>query len=330
MPSPSSPIADPDEALVMRLRCPACGGALRYHGPGVESQPRAACIVCHASYRGIRGVWRMLTPEQQEKYRAFLENYTSLRQREGWERDDAYYLGLPYVQPNDPAAHVWRIRRRSLGRLETLLSPASGAWALDLGAGNGWLTRRLAKRGYNAVALDLNSAQPEGLEGGRVYLERGEVRFERVQGSMDLLPFKAASFALCTVSGALHYTDLAKALSEIWRVLEQGGMLIISDSPVYSDVKAGQQMAHEQRLRAEFLLGHPAPRLPGGTGFLVGADVRRRLESIGFAVCFVSIERLPGRLRRRLRKLLNPGRREEARFPLIVGVKGGGSALAPH
>ncbi len=299
--------------LLRRLRCPACGRALRATPGG------ARCTGCAAPYPCRDGVWDLLTPAQSAGLAPFLDSYRSLRRQEGWERAPDYYLHLPYVKPSDPVAAVWRIRRRSFARLRRLVVPGHGRWALDLGAGNGWLARHLTTWGYHTVALDLNATGIEGLAGGQLYLEHDGGWFGRVRGTMDLLPFAAASFALCTVSGALHYAPLWPTLAAISRVLTPGGLLAITDSPVYADGAAGAAMAAEGRARARALLGaEPAPP-PGGAGYLLGADLDAALRSAGLAPRYLGVERPLGRLRRLLRR--HPGAREHAHFPVIAARK---------
>ncbi len=311
---------DKEPELTQRMRCPFCSGCLEYSVLPPDGA-QVVCSNCEARYPRKKGVWRMLTGQQTEHYGPFLDSYRLLRQREGWERTADYYLSLPQVSPNDPTAFVWRIRRRSLRELDRILPPGEGRWALDLGAGNGWLSRHLARRGYCTVALDLNPEVPEGLEGGQVYLARGDVWFGRVQASMDLLPFHDESFAVCTISGSLYYANTAATLASVWRVLQPGGLLAITDSPVYSDPASGLAMAHEQRARAGGYLGYEPPPLPGGAGFLAQATLVREMRQAGFEVQVISTERPQGRLRQALRRPFNPGRREEARFPAVIGRK---------
>jgi SAM-dependent methyltransferase len=314
---------DPEAELVARMRCPACGGKLHYQAPeGAGAQAR--CETCKDGWPRVAGVWRMLTGAQQTEYGRFIESYRQLRRAEGWERPAEYFLNLPNVAAGDPVEAIWRIRRRSFGQVGRLAGPGRGRWALDLGAGNGWLARYLARWGYRPVALDLNPTAPEGLEGGQLYLDHDAVWFGRVHESMDHLPFADSTFALCTVSGALHYADLRATLQGIWRVLAPGGLLIISDSPVYTQPAAGQTMAGEQRARAKRYLGQEPAPLPGGAGFLSQTGLLADLRQLGFETEAISIEHPLGRLRRRVRRVTRPGGREEARFPVIAARKPGG------
>jgi SAM-dependent methyltransferase len=298
------------------MRCPQCGGALAYY-----PQTKTVCQECKAEYFQEAGIWRMLTAQQSLQYRPFTEHYRPLRQAEGWERAELdYYLNLPRVKSDDPQAAIWRIRQRSLRRLEKLAGPGLERWALDLGAGNGWLSRQLTKMGYRVVALDLNSAGADSLEGGQVYLDHENLWFGRVQASMEYLPFQDEVFALCTVSGAVHYAPLEPTLKAIWNKLANGGKFIITDSPVYTQAEAGQAMATGFRTRAKTLYGQEV-NWPGGTGFLVEKDLLDKMQRQGFEVEVYSIERPLGRLKRQILGGLQPVKREEAHFPVIIGRK---------
>lgn len=312
-----------ERALVGWLRCPSCGGRLITPDPPTT----ATCTRCGAHYPCTNGIWHLLTEADARRYASFLAAYRPVRQHDGWERTGAtYYLRLPAVAPDDPHAAIWRIRQRSFARLLAVAGDQKAPWtgrpALDLGAGNGWLARRLAARGFQVVAVDLHTVGPDSLAGATVYLEQAGVWFGRVQANMERLPFAAGTFALCTVSGALHYADLQATLHAIWDVLAPGGRLVITDSPVYTTAAAGAAMAAAQHARMRALTGGD-PQWPGGAGYLVAADLWTALQEVGFGVQTFAIERPLGRLRRILQRVAQPHRREEARFPVVVGHKPG-------
>ncbi|HST04815.1 MAG TPA: class I SAM-dependent methyltransferase [Chloroflexia bacterium] len=266
-----------------------------------------------------------MTDEQVARYAPFLESYVKIRSREGWERNAAYYLRLPGVDKDDPQAEVWRIRRRSLRVLERILqrrfSSTQENWALDLGAGNCWLSRRLAKLGFRTVALDLNTVGRDSLARGQLYIEYDDLQIHRIQASMDQPPLTDNAFALCTVSGAIYYANLEATLASVYRILQPGGILAITDSPIYSKSTYGLQMAQEQRARITSLVGQEPAPLPGGDGFLVWPNLKSTMEQIGFGVQAISVARPLGRIRRLISRVLAPGRREEASFPVILGQK---------
>lgn len=308
---------DLERELIKRLACPACQGNLDFGA----SRGQVLCHNCGNTYPCEAGIWRMLTQPEKVRYAPFSSSYRVLRQGDGWERAEAdYYLKLPNVKSDDPQSYIWRIRRRSLNRLQRLIGPGRGRWALELGAGNGWLVRQLAKHGFNAVAVDLNATGPDSLEGAQIYLQAENIWFGRIQASMENLPFRKMSFAICVVSGALHYANLKTTLRAVWKILEPKGQFIITDSPFYTQAAAGQAMVEEQSTRLKTAFGLE-PYWPGGAGFLMETTLLDEMHQIGFEVEIFSNERYLGRLKRWLTRPLKSGSREEASFPVVIGRK---------
>ena len=99
-----------------------------------------------------------------------------------------------------------------------LLPPPRGP-VLDLGCGEGRVTRDLRARGYDVTALD---ASPTLLEAARAEDPGGEY----VLGRAEELPFAEASFSLVVSYNALMDVDeMPDAIAEIGRVLEPRGVL---------------------------------------------------------------------------------------------------------
>jgi SAM-dependent methyltransferase len=166
--------------------------------------------------------------------RAFVDDYRRVRAEEGFATPDPEFARrLPYRDITGRNAASWRARafhyliiRLGL-RLVRARTPG-GARVLDLGAGNGWMARRLAPS-FRVTALDV-----DGSNTGLGSLRDGRVT--RVVGDIEALPLRAGSFDVVIAAATLHYAvDLFRALAEAARVLRPGGLLIIADSPVYGD-----------------------------------------------------------------------------------------------
>ncbi len=100
------------------------------------------------------------------------------------------------------------------------LLPAGGGplRVLDLGAGTGKLTRQLASRGLDVVAVD---PSPGMLD----QLRRTSPGVTALAGSAEALPLDAGSVDLVVVAQAWHWVDPHRAVPEVARVLKPGGRL---------------------------------------------------------------------------------------------------------
>jgi ubiquinone/menaquinone biosynthesis C-methylase UbiE len=103
-----------------------------------------------------------------------------------------------------------------------------GSRLLDVGCGTGWAVRQAAERLESGSACGIDIA-PGMIEKARAQNSRANVEF-RVSSS-EAIPYPDGSFShvLCTFSFH-HYAKPLQALSEIRRVLQQGGRLSILDS----------------------------------------------------------------------------------------------------
>jgi SAM-dependent methyltransferase len=249
----------------------------------------------------------------------FAREYRTIRRDEGWgSHDPAYYRALPYRDLTGRFRGIWRIRARSFDTLiDQVIAPLERQTplrVLDLGAGSGWLSQRLAQRGHWVVAVDLLDDVLDGLGAARHYA----CDFQPLLAEFDRLPLAAEQADVVVFNASLHYSsDYALTLGESLRVLRTGGTLVILDSPMYFDPTSGARMVQERR--SQFLARY---------GFASDA-----LSSEHFLTP-ARLEMLAGRLRiswqvhqpaldwrsafgRRLGGVR--ARREPAYFPVIVG-----------
>jgi ubiquinone/menaquinone biosynthesis C-methylase UbiE len=92
----------------------------------------------------------------------------------------------------------------------------AGMKVLELGAGNGCLSRYMIRRGAEVCSIDLSS------EYCRI-LARSEKSSMPVLACAEILPFKSESFDVVTTFVALHHFNLDLGLPEIKRILKKGG-----------------------------------------------------------------------------------------------------------
>ncbi|HSP66942.1 MAG TPA: class I SAM-dependent methyltransferase [Bryobacteraceae bacterium] len=177
--------------------------------------------------------------------RQFLDDYGRIRSAEGRGSDQsAYYRALPFADVSGKNADQWRIRARTFQYFVQRLLPRQRAKVLDLGAGNCWLSYRLAELRHQPVAVDIFSDQRDGLRAARHY----PVSFPVVEADFDRLPFRGAGFDLVVFNASFHYSaDYARTLAEARRCLRPEGRVVILDSPVYKLSQHGEQMRAERQ-----------------------------------------------------------------------------------
>lgn len=98
------------------------------------------------------------------------------------------------------------------------LLPADAQDVVDLGAGTGKLTRSLAGRGLQVVAV-------EPSEGMRQELVRALPGVTALDGAGETIPLPDGSVDAVLVAQAWHWVDPALAVPEVARVLRPGGRL---------------------------------------------------------------------------------------------------------
>ena len=182
--------ATPTDA-VWRFRCPACHSA-----PGLERDDLWVCQDNHHEFRRSGGIWRFLPTQRYGRFAQFVHDYETVRQFEGrCSTDSAYYRALPFRDLTGRFAADWHIRAVSFhSLLERVVKPLEmkrdrALMALDLGAGNGWLSNRLAERGHHVAAIDLLTNEADGLGAHRHY----QTTFTPIQAEFDQLPLASRS-----------------------------------------------------------------------------------------------------------------------------------------
>lgn len=301
---------------IFRYACPYCAAEL------TQQNGELFCTREGRRFQPRDGIWRLLRRERQEQVQAFVAGYTRVREAEGWgapTRD--YCLGLPFRDSSRRHRGIWRVRAATYRALEGALTREfrnRPVRALDLGAGNCWLARRLSARGYAVCALDVRVDTVDGLGAGQIYRDALGAPFERVHAELECLPFVGRQFELVIANASLHYTEnLDVVLDEASRVLAPGGLLVIMDSPFYHEGTSGEQMLQERRRQyLEWLALDPALS-ERQIGYFTYAEFPERLKRHGLEAQVVhpfvglrwSLRPAYARLRRR---------REPASFPLVL------------
>ena len=177
--------------------------------------------------------------------RQFLEHYAIIRAAEGrGSGDSAYYRALPFADLTGRNSSQWRIRALTFDYFHRRILPRRRCAIADLGAGNCWLSYRLAELNHRPVAVDIFNDRMDGLGAARHY----GVPFPVVEAEFDHLPFPSASFDLAVFNSSFHYSaDYARTLAEVRHCLRPSGKVVILDSPIYKFREYGEAMRRERQ-----------------------------------------------------------------------------------
>jgi len=287
---------------VFRCACPICRANLEIIGTD-----EWRCPIDGAAFRRVDGIWRCLPPERAAIFAPFLRDYTAIRDAEGYGYDDLARLQcLPDVDPAEPLAWQWRMRAISFASLlsalqlgqpgiheairshtqpkntQNFVAPRGPSWieplrVLDLGAGVGWLSNRLAELGHHPCAIDLNLDPRDGLGAAQRY----GGAWPCVQAEFDRLPLAASQADLVIYNASLHYSTTYRAtLAEALRVLKPGGRIVVLDSPIYRHDASGRQMIAERQAAFAREHGTRSDALPN-VGYLTWAMLRELGRELG-------------------------------------------------
>jgi SAM-dependent methyltransferase len=217
--------------FVERLRCPACGGDHVIELRADASDEREVregslrCMACTTEFVLRRGVPELLhdPPPHIIAEVAGLERFAAQMRLEGWGRE--MVRRLPDLEHG-----YWYVQSRSMHQLLTTIPFEAGQSVLDIGSNTCWAANHFAERGLRAIALDIATAELQGLYTAEYFIDDDHVFFERVLGSMDAIPLASSSVDYVYCCEVLHHNDAAglrRTFAEIFRVLRPGGRLLM-------------------------------------------------------------------------------------------------------
>jgi ubiquinone/menaquinone biosynthesis C-methylase UbiE/uncharacterized protein YbaR (Trm112 family) len=242
------------EALLKILACPVCLSgkvtlqALERNASEVR-EGQVLCTACGAQLPIRKGVVHTLLASAD----------TVLREAQGWvemldipekahEFRDDWILALPFVRPEQtPEAEAVRIWNQVGTHFQENIARVDwrGKRVLEIGAGRCWAVAELARRGAEAVGLDILAHKYLGLETADVWFAaEPQLYFERVVGDMHQLPFQTGVFDYVVTTSSLHHTDrLEEALQSIARVIHEKGHAFFINEPVVPDENSRPDMS---------------------------------------------------------------------------------------
>lgn len=196
----------------------------------------------------------------------FASEYARHRAQEGRGYSGEQLFQLPHLKTG-PHIAQWAVRARTFEAfMKCVLRPTAmkegrALAVLDLGAGNGWLSYRVALEGHHAFALDIRTDGVDGL-GASAPLRRQAPGMDCIVAPFEAVPLPPGTIDVALFNASLHYaTNLRQVLCEAIRVTRRGGHIAILDSPFYARESDGLAMVSEKRRRfgasAEVLMGLP-------------------------------------------------------------------------
>lgn len=258
------------ESMGLKLQCPRCGERIGYLSETSPSDNSVLlCPGCFFHLRCELGIWKALLPERQTYFARFMQDYEFIRAAEGRGSARAeYYLDLPFLDTSGRNAAQWAIRAQTFRYIEQRLIPAIIARyqrrlrILDLGAGNGWMSYRLALQGHALTAVDLQTNDRDGLGAAIHYRKRLTTLFPRFQAELNNLPFASGQFDLVIFNASFHYAEnYEDTLAEAVRCARVGGTVMIADTPWYRKEDSGRQMVEERKAAFTARYGMPSDEI---------------------------------------------------------------------
>jgi SAM-dependent methyltransferase len=218
------------------LRCPRCGtdGSLRltkaHRDEHEVREGELTCSRCSGCFAIADGIIDLLDspPEFVRRERAGLERFAEVMRADGWDRERIRSLpdvDLPY----------WHGQRRAMEELLARTDLQAGRRLLDVGANTCWASGIFAARGLEVIALDIATAELQGLRTAEYFIDEGKLFFERLLSSMFALPLAGESIDYVFCCEVLHHNDrahLRATFDELYRVLRPGGSLFVVNEPM--------------------------------------------------------------------------------------------------
>ncbi len=213
------------------LRCPECRRDRTLQVVAHESDERETregtikCTGCSSEFPVHRGVADLLPapPEHVAREAAGLERFADRMRSDGWSADDIREL------PNRNDGY-WYVQRLSMQQLQATIDFRPGQSLLDVGSNTCWASNIFARAGLRVTALDIATAEMQGLYTADLFIGAGLSYFERVVGSMNDMPIASGSLDYVFCCEVLHHNDpqgLPRTMREAFRVLKPGGKLLV-------------------------------------------------------------------------------------------------------
>jgi len=175
-----------------------------------------------------------------------------------WEREKPFPpAGTELFEESLELLHDFLVAMR-------LVQPSPSDRILDVGAGGGWCSDLLQRLNRRSVAVDIS------VDMLRVARQRGtRTPIPAVAGDLEHLPFADGSFDKAICLSALHHIpDMAAAVREICRVLDDEGVAVFSEPGIgHADKPWSVSASRDFGVLEQEVLIHPLIRMCRAAGF---------------------------------------------------------------
>lgn len=318
------PGAKAPSTYLLRLVCPACKHWIdELFAPDSLGNFPFRCKRCNHEVYRVNEIWRAIPPSRSAYFQEFMTNYQRIRAAEGRGSATAeFYLNLPYKDLTGANRAQWSIRARTFRCLErdilpTLKAGKNALHILDLGAGNCWMSYRLALGGHRPVAVDLMTDSRDGLSAAQHFSANLGRLFPCFQAELDNLPFADGQFDVAIFNASFHYSEnYERTLGEAVRCIRPGGGVVIADTAWYSSEPNGARMVAERQAAFLARFGNASDAIRS-LEFLTDERLKSLERNLGLKwQVYTPFYGLRWMMRPMLAKMR--GRREPSRFRIYV------------
>jgi len=159
--------------------------------------------------------------------------YTQLRQKEKRIYTDEEVAQLPLISPKHIHFKEWQVRKDSSQKLVAhLRSKKKILDILEIGCGNGWLSKKLSTiTGSRVIGTDINFSEIQ--QAARVFQDIPNLHFIYVNAASGV--FREKKFDTIVFAASIQYFEsLTQTISDALNLLKPGGEIHIIDSAFYS------------------------------------------------------------------------------------------------
>lgn len=214
------------------VRCPRCYGKVILSRSaqidGAVLDGVLECVSCEKAYPVVSGVALLAVIDRT--WAPMLKEFASrIEISERVELDGDFEKDREAARDYHEA-----VRRNADELLEESLSKVKigeGTRVLEVGAGLGEFSGRMADMGANVVSMDVEWSNLHFTLANDVY---GSY-FSRVMGDANRIPFKDSTFDVTCCRSTLHHLDhIGGAIKEMARVTKPGGQILLISEPIRS------------------------------------------------------------------------------------------------